>query len=55
MRNMVYKLADGRIVKTQAEAQAFNGKYEVIMQDVFEDFDENKLSEKRRAVRRSLA
>lgn len=54
MRNMVYRLADGRVVKTQAEAKNSKMNYEVVMEDVFEEFDENKLSDKRRAVRRTL-
>ena len=54
MRNMVYRLADGRVVKTHAEAKNSKMNYEVVMEDVFEEFDENKLSEKRRALRRTL-
>lgn len=55
MRNLVYKLADGRVVKTQAEAKGSKLAYEAVMQEIFEEFDENKLSEKRRAARRTLA
>lgn len=55
MRNLVYKLADGSVVKTQAEAKASGQTFKMICVNITENFDDNRLTEKQIARRRSLA
>lgn len=55
MRKLVYKLADGTVVTTQAEAKASGQTYKEMVEIIEEIFDENRLTDAQRARRRSLA
>ena len=55
MRNLVYKLADGSVVKTQAEAKASGQAFKAVCENIVEVFDTDRLTEKQIARRRRLA
>lgn len=48
MRNLIYKLADGTIVKTYKEAITSNQSFTVVMENV--DRPKSELSPKRKAM-----
>ena len=48
MRNLIYKLADGSIVKTYKEATASGQTFSVVMENV--DRPKSELSPKRKAM-----
>ena len=55
MRNLVFKLADGSIVKTQAEAKASGQRYTMECKNIIEKYDTTRLTETQARLRRSLA
>ena len=55
MRNLVFKLADGTVVKTQAEAQASGQRYTMECENIIEEYDTARLTETQARLRRSLA
>ena len=55
MRNLVYKLADGSVVKTQAEAKASGQNYTMECENIVEKYDTSRLTEAQAKLRRSLA
>lgn len=54
MRKLVYKLADGTVVKTLAEAKASKQDYKDIVITIEREFDDSNLSDSQRARRRRL-
>lgn len=55
MRNLVYKLADGNVVKTEAEAKASGQAFKAVCENMIENYNTDRLTEKQAARRRSLA
>ena len=55
MRNMMYRLATGQMVSTQAKALGSGQKFEVVMETIVEPYNEDRLTDKQKANRRKLS
>lgn len=54
MRKLAYELADGTVVNTYDEAVASGQIFKGIAVNIFEEYDDNRLTDKQRANRRKL-